>query len=146
MTEPTPIRRHYSRQRKAEVVGIAAVEGQRETARLTGVPLTTINAWFNRDEFVQLRTEKREAVEEMFWAGIQVGLKAVVEGLTGDAKLGEKAVALGVIYDKYALLSGNVTSRSETQSITDGLPEDKRRKLRDWMDTLPADPIETVPE
>jgi hypothetical protein len=97
-------RRRYSQDQKAEAVGIAAIEGQTAAAELTGIPLTTINAWFNKPEFVDMRSEKREAVEQMFWVGIQIGLKAVIEGLTGgDAKLSERSVALGILYDKHAL-------------------------------------------
>lgn len=107
-------RRRYTRAEKAEVVAIAAFEGQTEASRVTGIPLTTINAWWKHPDFVELRTRKRQEVEEYFWAGIQVGLRAVIEGFGGEAKLGEKAVALGVLYDKYALLSGKATARTET--------------------------------
>ena len=107
-------RRRYTKTEKAEVVAIAAFEGQAEASRVTGIPLTTINAWWKHPDFVELRTRKSQEVEEYFWAGIQVGLRAVIEGFGGEAKLGEKAVALGVLYDKYALLSGKATSRTET--------------------------------
>ena len=116
-------RRRYTKGQKAEVVGIAAMEGQRGASEITGIPLSTIHSWMNSPEFAQLRTEKREAVEEMFWAGIQVGLKAVIEGLSGDAKLGEKSVALGILYDKHALLTGGATGRTESRDLTGTLSD-----------------------
>ena len=124
-------RRRYTRADKAAVVAMATIEGQTEAARVTGIPLTTINAWYHHPDFVELRTRKQGEVEEMFWTGIQIGLRAVIEGFGGDAKLGEKSVALGVLFDKYALLTGKATSRTEQVSITDGFDDHEKHALRD---------------
>jgi hypothetical protein len=116
-------RRHYSEEQKAEALGIAVLEGQSSAARVTGIPVTTINQWFNHPRYVNLRNEKRDLVAEMFWSAIQVGLAAVVEGLDGKAPLRDKATALGILYDKYALLTGAATARTESRDLTGTLSD-----------------------
>jgi hypothetical protein len=114
----------YTEAQKAEAVGIAAVSGQTAASEQTGIPLSTIHSWWMKPEFAGLRNEKREAVAEMFWTGIQIGLKSVVEGFqSGEAKLNERAVALGILYDKHALLTGGATNRSESRDISGTLSD-----------------------
>lgn len=105
------------------------MEGVTEAERQTGIPKTTIQEWVNRPEFVQLRSEKKEVVGEMMWAGVQIGVKEVVKGLEGEAKLSEKAIALGVLYDKFALLTGTATSR--TESLTGDIEDADRIKAKE---------------
>jgi hypothetical protein len=130
-------RRRYSEAKKAEVVGLATIEGQRGASQITGIPLTTIHGWYNAPRFEQLRTAKREEFEEALWVGVQVGLKAVVDAFDGEADLGRKSVAFGILYDKLALMRGDATSRTESRSITDDLNDNERQRLRDWIDALP---------
>ena len=114
-------RRRYTKAQQAVVIGIAEMKGQTVAAEETGIPLTTINQWYHRPEYVELRTKTREDVADQFWAAIQIGLKAVVDGIE-DGKLSEKAIALGVLYDKYALMTGGATGRTESRELND-LPD-----------------------
>ncbi len=132
MTEPTPInkRRRYTKADKAKAVGIAEVSSQRAAADQTGIPLSTIHVWFQSEEFARLRTEKADVVGEMFWAGVQVGVEQVIAGLKGDAKLSEKSVALGILYDKYALMTGQATNRSEHRELSDEMDDHEKDVLQ----------------
>lgn len=116
-------RRSYTQEEKAAAVGLAVVRGQQRAARETGIPVTTINQWFNHPRYAQLRNEKTDRVAEMFWSAIQIGLAAVVEGLDSNAPLRDKATALGILYDKYALLTGAATARTESRDLTGTLSD-----------------------
>jgi len=108
------------------------MKGQTAAAEETGVPLTTVNLWYHRPEYVELRTKTREDVAEQFWAAIQISLKAVVDGIA-DGKLSEKAIALGVLYDKYALMTGGATGRMENRELND-LPDSAYvEALHEWQ-------------
>ena len=116
-------RRRYDADTKATAVGIATVEGVTEAERQTGIPKTTIHYWLDQPEFVHLRTTARDQLAERFWVGIQVGLEEVAKGLRGDAPLKDKAAALGVLYDRHALLTGGATGRTESRDITGTLTD-----------------------
>lgn len=130
MAEPTLIRQHrrYTKSRKAQVVGIAAVEGVTAAEAQTGIPKQTIDYWLNKPEFGHLRTTAREIVVEQFWVGIQVGLREVIKGLESDAPLHHKADALRTLSDRFALLNGEATVRNET--VTAGMNDHERKQLR----------------
>lgn len=83
-----------------------------------GIPRRTLGYWMHRPEYAELRLKTRDGVADMFWTAIQIGVDQVAQGLLGDAPLRDKATALGILYDKHALLSGEVTSRSEHIDIT----------------------------
>ena len=125
-------RRRYTKAQKAEVVGIAVMSGQRSASEATGIPLSTVHAWMEHPDYAQLRTKTREDVAEQFWAAIQISLKAVVDGIA-DGKLSEKAIALGVLYDKYALMTGGATGRMENRELND-LPDSAYvEALHEWQ-------------
>lgn len=126
-------RRRYTAKDKAEAVGIAVVRGQTQASEATGIPLSTIHTWFADPRFEELRNVKREELGAYFLIGIQVALKAVIAGIE-DGKLSEKAIALGVLYDKHALLTGQATSRSESRTLTEDMDDNDRKKLRLVLD------------
>jgi transposase-like protein len=113
------VRRRYSKSEKAHAVGLALVEGVTETERQTGIPKSTVFQWMHADEYEHLRTKTRDQVADEMWTAIQIGVREVVKGLAGEAPLRDKSVALGILYDKHALLTGGATSRSETRSLED---------------------------
>ena len=116
-------RRRYSAKTRAKAAGIAVVEGVTEAERQTGIPKETIQYWVTKPEFAHLRTTARDQVADEFWVGIQIGLEQVIAGFTGDASLKDKAMALGTIYDRHALLTGMATSRSESRDLTGTMPD-----------------------
>lgn len=116
-------RRRYTAKQKAEAVGIALVDGVTAAGERTGIPKQTIDYWQSKPEFGPLRTTAREIVVDQFWVGIQVGLREVIKGIEGDAPLKEKADALRVMADRYALLTGSATARTESRDISGSLAD-----------------------
>jgi len=132
-------RKYRSTTEKARAVGIALVSGVTEAERQTGIPKESIRNWSQHPSMAHLGTRAREEVASEFWTGIQVGLEEVVKGLRSpEAPLRDKATALGVLYDRFALMSGEATSRTESRSLTDDLTDDEKLRLRDWIVSLPA--------
>jgi hypothetical protein len=117
-------RRRYTKTEKARVVADALNSSTEAAAERAGIPRTTVAYWLDQPEFVALRHETRENVAEQFWAAIQVGLKEVANGLRDpDTALRDKSVALGILYDKHALLTGGATNRSESRDITGSISD-----------------------
>jgi hypothetical protein len=114
--------RRYTAKQRAQAAGIAVVEGPTVAAEQTGIPRKTIEYWMDKPEFAELRHKSRESVADEMWSGIQIGLREVVKGLTGEAPLRDKSVALGILYDKHALLTGGATGRMESRELND-LPD-----------------------
>jgi hypothetical protein len=123
---------------KAEVAGLAAVVGVTEAERRTGIAKNTIQRWVHDPEFVHLRTTARALVLEQWWAGIQMGASSMMDDMLGPAPLRDKATAWSSLVDRYALLSGEATSRTESKALTDDLDDTEKQRLRDWIDGLAA--------
>lgn len=113
-----PAHRRYTKAQKADAVAAAVLTSTEAASEQTGIPRTTITYWLDQPEFVELRRKTRDEVADQMWAAIQVGLQEVAKGLSGDAPLRDKSVALGILYDKHALLTGMATSRSESRDLT----------------------------
>jgi hypothetical protein len=111
-------RRRYSKAEKARAVGLAIVTNTDSAAHQLGIPPTTLAYWMDRPEFVELRNRTRDQVAEEMWTAIQVGVREVVAGLAGDAPLRDKSIALGILYDKHALMTGMATARTESRDLT----------------------------
>lgn len=117
-------RRRYTKGQKAEAVAVATMTNTKAAAETTGIPRKTIAYWLDDPEFANLRHETRDAVADEFWAAIQVGLKEVANGLRDpDAPLRDKSVALGILYDKHALLTGGATGRTESRDLTGSISD-----------------------
>jgi hypothetical protein len=116
-------RRRYTKGQKAEAVAAATLSSVEAAAERMGIPRTTIIYWLDQPEFVELRQKTRDQVADRMWAAIQVGVEEVAKGLTSDAPLRDKSVALGVLYDKHALLTGGATGRTESRDITGTLSD-----------------------
>lgn len=106
------------------MVAAALNSSTKAAAESAGIPRRTVGYWLDDPEFASLRHETRDAVAESFWSAIQVGLREVANGLRDpDAPLRDKSVALGILYDKHALLTGGATNRSESRDITGTIPD-----------------------
>lgn len=133
-------RRRYTAKDKAEAVGIALVKGTEGASEDTGIPRTTIAYWMDQPAFVELRHKTREDVGDALWVAMQTGIARVVELIPKTEDVQKVAVALGVLYDKRALMMGQATSRSESRSLTEDLDDDDRHKLRLLIDEVLATP------
>jgi len=130
-------RRSYTRRQKAALVGQSEVNGVRRTARAAGVPVSTLESW-RTGPFAQLRTQKREEVAADVWAVFQAGVRRIEALLPNTEDMGKVAIATGILYDKFALMSGEPTSRSETKALTDGLNDHEKEALRAVLDDVLA--------
>lgn len=108
---------------RAAAVGLATVVGVAEASRQTGIPRQTVQDWFESPEFGELRQRTKDQVADEWWAGVQRGMRAVIREFDGDAPLRDKAVAVGVMFDKLALMRGEATSRTESRSLIDDLDD-----------------------
>lgn len=113
----TAQRRRYTKKQKAEAVGVAAAVGVTEAERQLGIPKTTIQYWSERPEFVLLRTKTAEAVAEEMWAAMQTGVRRIVELIPQTDDVAKVGVAVGILYDKRALMTGHATERTETREL-----------------------------
>ena len=116
-------RRRYTNVQKAEAVAAATLSNTQAASEATGIPRTTIDYWLDKPEFVALRQKTRDEVGERLWSAIQVGIDEVAKGLRGDAPLRDKATAVGILYDKHALLTGGATGRTESRDLTGTLSD-----------------------
>jgi len=95
-------------------------------------------------EFATLRARTREEVAELFWVVVQEGVQEVRKGLNSEEPLRDKAQAIGILYDRYALLSGQATSRTEHRDLTASLDDHERATLRDLIEGALAEPAAAV--
>ena len=111
--------RRYTQEQKAQAVAEAMLTSTEAASETLGIPRRTIGYWMEQPAFAALRQQTREQVAEKFWSAIQIGVDQVAIGLQNPkAPLRDKATALGILYDKHALLTGSATSRSESRDLT----------------------------
>jgi transposase-like protein len=128
-------RRRYTAAEKAAAVGLALAKGQRPAAEELGVPLSSLHVWYQRPEFAQIRTTAREDVAEQMWVGVQIGIAETVKGLRDpDARLRDKSDATSMLVEKYLLLTGQATNRTETKDITSRFTDHEMDMLADAID------------
>lgn len=116
-------RRRYTKSEKAAAVASATLTSVEAAAETRGVPESTLRYWMDQPEFAKLREKTRDQVADEFWTAIQVGVQEVAKGLRGDAPLRDKATAVGILYDKHALLTGGATGRTESRDLTGTLAD-----------------------
>ena len=127
--------RRYTVAEKAAAVGLALAKGQRPAAEELGVPLSTLGVWYRKPEFAQIRTTAREDVAEQMWVGVQIGIAETVKGLRDpDARLRDKSDATSMLVEKYLLLTGQATNRTETKDITSRFTDHEMDMLADAID------------
>jgi hypothetical protein len=132
-------RRQYTKRQRAEVVGNAEAIGIRPAARKAHVPESTVRRWRESPELAQMRAEKREVVAADVWAAFQMGVRRVMELLPITDDLQKVATAAGIIYDKYALISGGATSRSESRDLPMDFDDHEAKLMRDVLDMAKAE-------
>lgn len=131
--------RRYTRQQKVEAVAQAEMTSTEAAAEATGIPRTTIAYWLDAPEFVELRQKTREEMRDGFRVLIHKA-QARLEQLIPTMEPRDLTVLLGVATDKAQLVGGEATTRSEHRSVTHGIDDNEKRKLRDFIDGLPAEP------
>lgn len=142
---PTPIRRHrrYTKVQKAEAVGASLAMGVRAAADKLGVPESTIRRFREDPEMAQLRAETKAEVASDVWGAFQQGVRRISELIPQTDDIAKVAVATGVLYDKFALIAGHATERTETRDVTAKLDdaglEELTTSIDEWLAARKAD-------
>lgn len=118
---------------RAKVVGLASVRGVRAASRETGVPVSTVSNWMHDPAFEQLRTRKKEEVAAEVWAAFQTGVQRVVELIPHTDDALKVATASGILFDKYALMTGQATERHENREILHDFGDGEKEALEGWL-------------
>lgn len=113
----------YSPEQQAEAIAVGMAKGAIEAAEITGVNRRTISRWLASTDThsavvtaAVLATE--EAIAARLWDTFTIGLEEVRRGLLDPhARLGDKARATEVIAAQWQLLTGRVTSRTESANL-----------------------------
>ena len=132
MTEPTPIRRRYTRKQKAIAVLAAANATVAAASEQTGVPESTIRYWFDKPEFAELRAKTDQERADGFRLLALAAANRLAE-LVPTMEPKDLVILMGVATDKAQLVSGGATSRTENRSITDGMDDHERETLREIL-------------
>jgi hypothetical protein len=103
----------------AEAVALASVIGVPDAARQMGMPQRTLYQLYDDPKYAELREAKKEVVAAGWWAGIQVGFQRVVDLFAQVEDISKAAVAVGILFDKHALLTGQATARTEHRDLDD---------------------------
>ena len=115
-------RRRYTKREKAGAVAAATMTSTEAASESTGIPQSTIRYWMDKPEFAELRNKTRDGVAEEFWTAVQVGLHRIADLIPQTEDLQKVATAVGILYDKHALLTGGATGRTESRALND-LPD-----------------------
>jgi hypothetical protein len=106
--------RAYTDAERAEAVGRALAIGTNRAAAELDVPARTLRSWIPRPEYRRMRTAAEDHLAASLFDGFVLGVETVVERIAqGDASLRDVSVATGILADKWLLLSGRATSRTE---------------------------------
>lgn len=131
-------RRRYTKRERAEAVAEAEMTTPEAAAEKLGIPRTTILYWRDKPEFVELRQKTREDAAEG-WQAIMHLAQARIIATIDEFEPRDLSVLSGVATDKYLLLTGQATSRSEHTTLTEGMNDHERQVLRDILDGAAAE-------
>ena len=150
----------YTPEQKISAAQAYLITGTSDQAqKYCGVKASVIRHWKTRsswwpDLFIQVRKTKNDELDANFSAVIHSTVGEVADRVSnGDSKLQkdgtlikvpmggkELAIVLGIMYEKRALLRGDVTSRTETHSNKDSMKL-LQDKFEDIAKQLEAKPI-----
>ena len=133
----TRTRKRYSEPTKLAAVMAADMTGVVATEKATGIPESTIRYWMEKPEFAQYRAKAREDLKDEITVVAHLAWQRVAEGLEkGTLEPRDALFAAEKATTQYLLLSGEATSRTESKTLTDGLDDTEKQRLRDWIDSL----------
>lgn len=163
------MRREYTMDEKAAALAVYVEKGVAEAWRQTGIPKPTIASWARRGNVhsdapaktieaveaarvrsMRLREELRYRLlekaadlldrmdaEHVDFKGKDV--EQVVYPIAPASAVQNYATSVGILIDKFRLEMGEATGRTEHHEITDDLPADVKRTLRDRLARLAAE-------
>src|SRR5205085_12458980 len=71
---------------------------------------------------------KKDEVAEEWWAGVQTAARSIIKDID-TAPLRDRAVAFGILVEKMMLVRGDATTRTESRSLADDLPDHESEVL-----------------
>ena len=125
---------------RVRAVALAEVVGAQAASEQTGIPRPTIALWMDRPEFSELRQKTRDELAAGFQVLAHLAMTRLLEQVkAGQVEPRDLTILLGVATDKHLLMSGDVTARTETRSLTQGFNDDEKRRLREFIDGIDAE-------
>jgi hypothetical protein len=114
---------------KAEQLGSSEAAGKE-----LGIEPRYIRRWRDDPQLSEIVRKTREETAEDVTAAMVLSWARLIERLErDDIDTRDLIILAGVATDKAQLLSGNATERTETRDLTDGLPIDLKRRLRERL-------------
>jgi len=135
-------RRRYTKAEKATAVIAAEMATVAAASEATGIPESSIRYWCDSPKYAELRAKTREEAADGFSVLMHLAMQRLSE-LVPQMEPRDLTILLGVSAEKSQLLSGGPTNRTETRSLADDLDDNEKRRLRDWIDSLPSEPAAT---
>lgn len=136
---PTPQRpqMHYDEIEYIRAL-LATIPNMSEVSRITGRNRNTILRVkrLSKDEISDYRTFKTKEFVKKAWEKIELLIKAINDGKCAFASVNQLAAAIGILYDKAALASGDVTDRTEHKFADIDLSKlslEEKLKLREFI-------------
>jgi transposase-like protein len=137
-------RRRYTKAEKATAIIAAELVNVTAASEQTGVPMRTLRYWLDDPKYADLRNKTREEAAAGFSVLVHMAQARLTE-LVPEMEPRDLTILLGVAAEKAQLFGGGPTSRTETRTLVDDLDDDEKRRLRDWIDGLPAGTPPPVP-
>lgn len=128
-------RRRYDKRTKLAAVAEAEINGTESASRKLGIPRTTIITWRDNPAYDELRQKTREDLAEGFRVLALLSQEELMRRVSqGDIDSRDLSLLLGISTDKSLLMSGEAIGRTEHRALAEGLDDDTRKRLRDWLD------------
>ncbi len=102
----------------ARAIGLSMTVGQRKAAKATGVKQQTISRLERSPKYAGMKEKVREEFVAELWDSVQEGLVILRAGMHSEkATLRDRAQAWAILVDRYALLNGEATARTEVRDL-----------------------------
>ena len=128
-------RRRYTKKQKAAAVGLALAINPLAASEGTGIPRTTILGWMDRPEYDSLRQKTGAEMSEGFKVLANLAMQRLLKQIEDDeVDPKDVAVAMGIATEKYLLMSGEATSRTES-TLLRGKSDHEQQLLADVINS-----------
>ena len=139
-------RRRYTKAEKVAAIVAAEASSTLAASEQADIPRSTLRGWLDNPKYADLRQNAQEGMRDAARITAFVAWQALLEAIeAGLLEPRDLVMAAGMATDKSQLLGGGPTSRTETRTLVDDLDDDEKRRLRDWIDGLPAGAPAEVP-
>lgn len=137
MTERSQLRT-YSEAERAEAVALSLTIGADAAATRLGIPRRNISRWRRTPSpaVAGVIESSAQDVAAKLWEVVDAGATEALRRIRDpETRAGELAQLLKVAAEQHALLTGDVTARTETRTRP-ALSDDEQRQLREFLDSI----------